>query len=169
MTMAVRFKLEGAGVFIGGLEKFNKDVAKALKKDIAAGAERIVKTARADVIGPPLSGWGPWIQYGNGRDLTYSPSLVRSGLHRATDRHKRRGITVAYGMNVIQQNAAGAIYEFAGSKNESGEFFADLINARFGAVKKVPRRLGAAYYAEIEGVKELIQKAVEKAESKASH
>ena len=164
--MAVQFKTEGTGKFINDLEKFNKDVAKALKKDIGRGAEQIVKAARADVIGNGLSGWGPWTHLDSGRDLSYEPSAVRSGIKRQTTRHRKRKITYSYSMDVVQNDAAGAIFEFAGSKNESGEFFADNIVARYGPVKKVPRRLGKAYYEVIDEVSGKIDEAVEAAEKK---
>jgi hypothetical protein len=157
-------RIEGLGRLINQIEKFDQDVSKELKKELGKASDLIVAAAKTDVRGNALSGWGPWTALDTSRDLSYNPAAVASGIKKQAHRYRRRGVTVAFGHDVVQMDPAGAIYEFAGSKNESGEFFAANVVAKHGPVGKIPRRLGKAYYKAMPEANARILAAIEKAQ-----
>ena len=111
----MKFDVEGLAPFINRLEKFDKDVSKELKAEMKKGADVVAKAAGSTVSGVPISGWGTWNH--QGRDLGYNPSKVKSGFKVATNRYRRRGVTAAFGYDVVQANAGGSVYEVIGDKS----------------------------------------------------
>lgn len=160
-------KVENLGPLINRLEKFDKDVAKDLKKELSSATDLVVKAARARVDGPALRNWGTWIEAKSGRDLTYDPSNVAAGIKRITNRYRRGGATISFGQDVSQRNPGGAVFEFAGTKSSSD--FTRFIVAKHGPVPaggRMPRRLGPAYYAAMGEARARIEAAIRKAQSR---
>jgi hypothetical protein len=154
----VRVETDGIAQFINRLEKFDKDISKTLKKELRAAAMLTAKNARGRISGTPLSGWGPWKS--SGRDLSFAVTSVRSGFTVATNRYRRRGVTVGFGYDVVQKSAAGSIFETVGKS--TGTPFVDAITARFSGAR--PRTLLPAYYSTIEEAQTRIGDAVARAE-----
>lgn len=172
----MELKAEGIAPFINRLEKFDKDVSKVLKKEIKNSADLVRREAISRVPENPLSGWGKWIQEGNGRDLSYDRKTVRSSYKTVQNRYRRQGITVGFGYSVATQNPAAAIFETIGSEQPRGntrwrsssQFRRYVVN-RHGMRPKVKggkRILVPAYYAVIPKVREKIQNAIREAERK---
>jgi len=154
--------VDGVAPFVNRLEKFDKDVSKELKSEMSKGAEVVRDAAASTVSGQPISGWGNWNH--NGRDLGYKPDAVKRGLKVATNRHRQRGVTTAFGYDVVQSNPGGAVFEVIGDKSRvtspQGAQFVDAVSA--GAGKK-PRTLIPAYYKGISEAKDRIEAALKTA------
>ena len=157
----MKFEVEGLAPFVNRLEKFDKDVSKELKAEMRKGADVVAKAAQSTVGGVPISGWGVWNH--QGRDLGYNPSKVRSGFKVATNRYRRRGVTAAFGYDVVQSNAGGSVYEVIGDKSRTtdsrGEQFVDAVVSRSSA-RRNPRTLIPSYYEGIEQARERITAAL---------
>ena len=160
----MKFDVEGLAPFINRLEKFDKDVSKELKAEMKKGADVVAKAAGSTVSGVPISGWGTWNH--QGRDLGYNPSKVKSGFKVATNRYRRRGVTAAFGYDVVQANAGGSVYEVIGDKSRvtgpQGEQFVDSVVAASSG-RRNPRTLVPAYYEGIEQARERIKAALKDA------
>ena len=159
----MKFEVEGLAPFINRLEKFDKDVSKELKAEMKKGADVVAKAAGSTVSGVPISGWGTWNH--QGRDLGYNPSKVKSGFKVSTNRYRRRGVTAAFGYDVVQANAGGSVYEVIGDKSRvaegtQGEQFVDSVVANSSA-RRNPRTLVPAYYEGIEQARERIKAALQ--------
>jgi hypothetical protein len=132
---------------MNALEVIDKSAAKNIQKTISAVSKRVVVDATYLSPGSnPLSGWGKWTQ--NGRDLSFDVNAVTKGFRVQRSNFRRRGVSAGLGYDVIQSNAAGAIFEVIGEgnrvTNDSGQNMVDVINNRFP--RKQPRTLIAAYY-----------------------
>jgi hypothetical protein len=153
--------------FINRLEKFDGDVSKQLKQRMRKASGLVANNARGRQE-LPLSNWRyRWIEQDRqaGRDLRYNVAAARRGIRVKTQRHRKSGVTTAFGMDVVQGDAAGAIYELAGSRNKSGHRFNRNIN---NAAKPgpYPRSLFAAYYAVMPTVQQEIESAIRDAQAK---
>jgi hypothetical protein len=172
--MAVRASVDGVGPFVSRLEKFDKDVAKVLKREMKQASDLVRKEAVSRVPDNPLSGWGPWMS--GGRNLGYEKSRVRSSYKTTTDRYRRRGITVAYGYSVVTSDPAASIFETVGAKKAKGntswrsssQFRRYVVNeyGRRPKVKGGKRILLPSYYAVIGKVHERVKTAIRDAERK---
>lgn len=159
--------------FINRLEKFDKDVSKALKAEMRKASGDVTSAARNQwgTIGTPLSGWAKgWNN--NGRDRTFSSSRAKSGVKVRTYRARKAGATVAFGYQVVQSDPAAAIFELAGTNNDdsrpgrggSDTFNQNLIN-RFTRNPR-PRVLYPSYYQGIATARKKIEQAVREAARK---
>lgn len=167
--------VEGIAPFINRLEKFDKDVSKALKKDMRSAADEVRKAAVSRLPGGrPISGWGNWRQ--NGRDLDYEPNRVRRSYKTVTNRYRNLGVTAAFGYSVVTNNAAAAIFEQVGAPARKGntswfssdQFIRTLVN-RYGPrpnVKGGKRIMVPAYYQAMPAARDKIEKAIREAERK---
>jgi hypothetical protein len=154
----MRMEVDGLAPFINRLEKFDKDISKALKKEMRAASATVSSNAKKRISGNPLSNWGSWRS--GSRDLSFAPSEVRRGFSVATNRYRRSGATVAFGYDVVQKSTAGSIFETVGKL--SGSTFVDQIVNRRGGTR--PRTLIPAYYAEMDQAQARIEEAVRNAE-----
>lgn len=159
----MRLEVDGLGPLINRFEKFHKDIGPTLKKEMRGGAAIVQKAAQSTVSGFPISGWGNWNS--GGRDLSYDPAAVRRGFKVATNRYRRRGVTTAFGYDVVQSNAGGSVFEVIGDKSrvtdERGAQFVDSVVGSRGGKK--PRTLIPAYYAGITQARERIESALKSA------
>jgi hypothetical protein len=154
--------------FINRLEKFDGDVSKELKQKMRKASGLVAQNAR-ERQEVPLSHWGRfrWIEQDrpSGRNLRYDIAAARKGIRVNTNRYRASGVTTAFGMSVVQKDAAGAIFELAGSQNRSGHRFNSTLNRVLGS-GPYPRSLFPAYYAVMPTVQEQIEKAIRDAERK---
>jgi hypothetical protein len=170
----VRLTVTGIAPFINRLEKFDKDVSKALKKEMRAGADLVRQEAIGRVPANPVSNWGTWIN--NGRDVSYDQGAVRRSYKTVTNRYRRLGVTAAFGYSTVTESPAGAIFEQIGAEQAKGntswrssaQFRRTVVN-RHGVrpnVKGGKRILVPSYYAVIGKVNDRITAAIREAERK---
>jgi hypothetical protein len=168
MAWTMNVATPGIGAFINRLEKFDGDVSKELKQKMRKAAGLIAKSARARQK-VPLSHWArySWIEQdrSNGRNLQYNIAAARQGIRVNANRYRASGVTVAFGMTVVQRNPAGAIFELAGSENRSGHRFNRTLNRMLND-GPYPRSLFPAYYDEMPTTVKQIQTAIREAERK---
>lgn len=148
------------------LENFNKDVAKVLKKEMRAGANEVAKASRSLIPNSGLTNWGTWTFSNDGRDLGFIGAWVRSKVKVETERTRMSGITVGFGYRVGNWSPAGAIYELAGSKNDSEGM--GLAMDRKHPTNNYPRTLFPAYYKAMPKAVVRIEAAIAAAERDAS-
>jgi hypothetical protein len=159
------------GAFINRLEKFDKDVSKELKQEMRKASGRVANESRSliSAMGDPLSNWAgySWVEQdrADGRNLQFNMSAVKRGYKVKTNRHRKSGITTAFGQSVVQETAAGAILELAGSRSK-GQFNRNIISARNSPIGKIPRILGKAYYRVMPIVVVELRSAIRRAEMK---
>jgi hypothetical protein len=135
------------------LEAFDKGAVDVIKKNIRAKGTEVKKSAQSLSPDNPLSGWGPWTFSRDGRDLGWDRARVVSGFTVKQNNFKKRGVSRGIGYDVIQRNAAGAIFEVMGDEsgvgrteyNWQGLGFVRRIKGRFPATRG-PRTLVQAYY-----------------------
>jgi hypothetical protein len=167
MAWKINVATPDIAAFINRLEKFDGDVSKELKQKMRKAAGLVAGSARSRQE-LPLSHWRyRWIEQdrASGRDLRYNVAQARRGIKVKTNRHRKSGVTIGFGMDVVQTDAAGAIYELAGSKNDSGHRFNTILNRTQGA-GPYPRTLFAAYYDQMPSALQQMEAAVRAAEAR---
>ena len=131
------------------LEVIDKSAAKSINKTIVNVAKRVVVDATYLMpSGNPISNWGQWRFSRDGRDLSFDSGAVAKAFRVQKNNFKRKGVSAGLGFDVVQTNAAGAIFELMGDGSrvttERGVSMVNVINKRFP--RKQPRTLMAAYY-----------------------
>jgi hypothetical protein len=134
---------------LNAIEGIDKSAVKTIEKTIRGVAKGIaVDASYLTPSSNPLSNWGQWTFSRDGRDLSFNSSDVVNGFRVKKNNFKRRGVNAGFGFDVIQYNAAGAIFEVMGDGSRvttgGGENLVKVINQRFP--RKQPRTLIAAYY-----------------------
>jgi hypothetical protein len=166
MAWTINVATPDLAAFINRLEKFDGDVSKELKQRLRKASGLVAKNARSRQE-VPLSNWGRyrWIEQdrAEGRNLRYQIALARKKIKVETYRGRSSGVTTAFGMKVVQRDAAGAIFELAGSQNRSGHRFNSSLNRVLGN-GPFPRSLFPAYYAVMPQTQADIEKAIRNAE-----
>jgi hypothetical protein len=160
-VMGFDFKVENLAETINFLEKFNEDVLKVLKKELKSGANEVAKASRSLIPNDGLSNWGQWISSRDGRDLGFIGAFVKRGIVVQQQKTRSSGMTVGFGYRVVSKSAAGAIYELAGSQNNS-EGMGLSMNKKHPAAR-YPRTLFPAYYAAMPKAMQKIEAALDKA------
>jgi len=183
MTAPWAVNVNGLGQFVARMKRFDTDVAKHLQDDIKVAVDGIYQAAGQTVTstGNPLSNWGSWtnrrsvgsrgsVRSSGGvatRDLSYSPSAVKSGLKKRIKVLNKGEKQDVWGI-VADTTAAGAIFELAGKANKSGHAFNHNIitKHRPTPISKSngwPRVLGPAWADGNKKAGELIAQAVKRA------
>ena len=149
---------------MNALEVIDKSAAKSINKTIVNVAKRVVVDATYLMpSGNPISNWGQWRFSRDGRDLSFDPGDVAKGFRVQKNNFRRKGVSAGLGFDVVQTNAAGAIFEVMGDGSrvttQRGALMVNVINKRFP--RKQPRVLMAAYYQNMndevrEGIKDQI-------------
>jgi hypothetical protein len=132
---------------MNALEVIDKSAAKRINKTITGLAKRVVVDATyLTPYNNPLSGWGKWTQ--NGRDLSFDSGAVSKGFRVQRSNFRRKGVSAGLGFDVVQSNAAGAIFELMSDgyrhTTNGGLAMTKSIAERFPG--KQPRTLLKAYY-----------------------
>lgn len=169
--------VERADRIIRELRAFDRDALRELYQETTKAMESMRDDARSRVpaqvlfghrqdgsVGP---GYGVWTERKSGRDLSWSSSLVRSGLKSKVSIRKARemgGVHTVKG-TVQNQTAQGAIFSLAGSRNPSGSSFTREVNLRHTR-GPWPRLLGPAWTKNVDKVREDIAQAIENAAAK---
>lgn len=167
MPAGMNVRVEGDARKIEQIFRFDKELWKEIQKGVKAATDDIRNDARRNYPDQALSGWGPWIAAGRGRDLSYSGSQARSGVRSAFRSRRQRNFRSISGL-VNNKNPAGAIYGLAGSKNRSGEFFGVNINRKHPAHDGWPRALTPAWRDNVDEARKEIARVVEKAIAKVN-
>lgn len=131
-----------AGIEVKGLERtlnalsvIDPEAMKALRSGFRDVAKPILDDAKSLVPAKGIAssrraGWGAW-NY-DGRDLSFDAAKVKRGLTTSVRANKRYAV-----LRLMSKDAAGAIYENAGSKSLTP--FTKMIAAQSG--KEAPRLL----------------------------
>jgi len=112
-------EVRGALELRKAIKKFSPDLAKETRKELANLLAPIVKTARGFIPSEaPISGWGKASI--NGRFPEWSSSAAKRGIGYKTTpaRPNRQGYRAL--ARIVNNSAAGAIYETAGRVNPQG-------------------------------------------------
>lgn len=154
--------LVGEVQIMNRMEAFNKDVWKALQKDVKDAADLIGASARGLVPDNPTSpteaqGWRA-----TGR-LGWSQSSVTHSIKPKFRSRQVRGRRYVMGL-VDMNNPAGSLFTLAGSKNSTQ--FGNLMNDLWG--KAYPRFMGPAWTLHVDQAREAIQRAVDDAARKVA-
>ena len=150
--------VDGVPQLINRLKGFEPEVYKILQREVRAAADKVGSSARGLVpAGPPTSHWAQTGRFAwDGK--------VRSSIRPGFRTRNVGGTRVVSGI-VTMRNAAGSIYEAAGSK-DGGQFGA-LLNATAGA--RYPRVMGPAWTANVDAAREEIKAAVSRAAEAVSN
>jgi len=166
----MQVEVEGVDYILQRMMKFDKDAWTILQREIRSAMSDIQSDAKAAVPDPALGSWGPWKRGNTGGagfrnttgDRPFSGSAVQGSIKaQARSRRSRQGGRLAYGQVVIN-DAAGAIFSLAGSKNRSGHRFNDNLNKKYGA-GPWPRLLGPAWTKNIDTARDMISAAIDSA------
>jgi hypothetical protein len=112
-------EVKGALDLRKALKKFTPDLAKETQKELGALLKPITQKARGFIPGnAPLSGWGKASI--NGRFPEWDTTAAKRGIGYKTtpSRPNRQGYRAL--ARIVNNSAAGAIYETAGRVNEDG-------------------------------------------------
>jgi hypothetical protein len=162
--MTIRAQVDGVGPFVARLEKFDKDVAKALKAEMKRGAAEVAAAAKSRITALPLSNWGAWNS--GGRDLSFTRAKAAGGIKPMVSRHRKRNTTVSFAYDVGQKSPGGAVFEGVGVGSTA---FVKNIVGKWGPrpnVRGGKRTLLPAYYERIGPAQDRIEKAIRDAERK---
>lgn len=160
-------EVRGLQAVLRELRKFNPDLLKDLKKDIEAQAQPIIKAASARVPEKPARGWSR-----SGR-VGFSKARVVRGMRVSMRSSKRmRGIRGSYAViEIVQSNAAGAIWDQAGTRGrytvptQRGINFVDALNRSSG---KAQRGLWPASVGRRRDIAKAFEASIRAAERKAN-
>ena len=166
-------KVEGAAKKVDQMKRFNKELWRDMQREVKSAADLVVQEARNNVPSEGLynkqrgrAGWGAWTEAKSGRDLSFQPSRVKSGIKPAFRSKIRSGVRVVKGQ-ARMMDPAGAVYTLAGSQNRSGHPFSTNLNRQRGGSRGArsfwPRILTPAYYAKGPEASKAIGDAIERA------
>jgi hypothetical protein len=114
-------EVKGALELRKAIKKFSPELAKETRKELANLLAPIVKTARGFVPNTsPLSGWGK-AATSTGRFPIWDSGAAKSGIGYKTSPSKPNNQGFKAIARIVNNSAAGAIYETAGRKNPQGQ------------------------------------------------
>jgi hypothetical protein len=123
-------KLEGYAETVALLNKFDNDTLKVMNAEIYQTTKRTQTQARALVpAAAPLSGWARPVKKGDWSRLTFNTKAIKVGIKTKLDRQRVRGNWTSKTLFLINNNAAGNIYEWAGRHNGENAKSARFIKA----------------------------------------
>lgn len=171
----MRVDIDGAAELVNRLTKFDKDVYKILERELKSAARLVADDARGRVPSQGLTHWGGWnVTTGTSgsagvvsmvtgsRDLSFRSGAVKRGIKPQVPKKYNRGALVGFSVRVVQMDAAGAIYELAGSQDKSGHPFNRNMNNENGS-SIWPRSLTPALYAKGDEAARGIEAALDRA------
>jgi hypothetical protein len=110
MPVSFDSKIFGAAETMRALRKIDPEMAKQLTRAMKKPGNVLAKQARTHVNSVGLSNWGTWRG-------GYEAARVRRKIQARVVTSKRKGAKGAL-LRVVNQDAAGAIWEMAGRKND---------------------------------------------------
>ncbi len=119
MSVTASTEIYGLKAALAELQKIDsKTKFKAVNQIKASGAEMVSRVSMTYPAQPPLSGMAP-SKKGTGR-LSYDPKKVRKGVTIQVGGRSQRGSSPL--VTLLQKDAAGAIFDMAGLRGDSGQF-----------------------------------------------
>jgi hypothetical protein len=132
MSVTASTEIYGLKAALAELQKIDsKTKFKAVNEIKASGAEMVNRITQKYPAKPPLSGMRPRPK-GKGR-LIYDPTKVRKGVTMQVGGRSING-TVPL-VTIIQKNAAGAIFDMAGLRGDSGQF-SEYLTTAYGPAQR---------------------------------
>jgi hypothetical protein len=135
------FNIRNADSTVAFLKAFDTDASKALAKGLRKALRPIAKAAQEQVPDPPLSQWERygWIDRKGrrDRDLKWDTAKVKRGIQVLIGGKRQRGRIVSNLAGIRNANAAGAIYELAGSKTPGNQLDKSLGFSGHGAAPRL--------------------------------
>lgn len=152
----------GEDQIMNRMEAFNKDVWRALQKDVKAATDLIGASARGMIPANPTSPTEAqgWLSTGR---LGWSQASVTKSIKPKFRSRQMGGRRYVLGL-VDMNNPAGSLWTLAGSKTSTQ--FGDLMNDLWET--KYPRAMGPAWTMNVDKAREAIQKAVDDAARKVA-
>ena len=131
-------EVKGLQTVLRELREFNPDLLKELKKDLQEQAQPIIKAASARIPDVPARGWSS-----SGR-IGFNKARVTRGMKVSLRASKRvKGVGGSYAVvELVQSNAAGAIWDQAGTRGDykppaqRGINFVDALNRSSGRAQR---------------------------------
>lgn len=129
-------KLEGYAETVALLKRYDTETLKIMNAEIYQTTKRTQTQARA--LAPaasPLSGWARPVKKGTWSRLTFEPRAIKMGIKTKIDRQRVRGNWTSKTLFLINNDAAGSIYETAGRhspKSVQGARFIKAIRDQSG-------------------------------------
>lgn len=165
-----RVVISGIKETIDSLKKFDKDAARRLNKVINDELGLAESAARAKIQDkPPMSGWRT-VAATKGRTRNgagwpaWEPGAIRQGIKKTRSQGKVRSDYTTSAGALVQQTAAGAIFEVAGrssSGDGTGRKMIGVLNERF---KGASRGIWSVVDKDTEKILKNVRNAVEDAQ-----
>lgn len=111
MARKAAIQVEGLDRTLNALKLIDPEAMKALRVGFRKATDDIIKKARQNVPDRPLTNYGKWTAWYDGRDLSWNAKSIRSRM-RAQVWSTRRNAA----LRLVSNNPAGAIWENAGSQ-----------------------------------------------------
>lgn len=115
--MGASITVQGLDATLRALKIIDPEAMKALRVGFKTAASPVLDTAKRRVPASGLSGWGGW-----GSRLDYDQTKVSRGLRSQVSVTRTRA-----SMRLVNSNAAGAVFETAGSRSPGTQFNRALI------------------------------------------
>ena len=115
-------RMVGLEQTIRDLKQFNPAALKIMNKEIYQVMKKIQVDARQLMPeASPLGNWGKPPKEGTEWErLQFDPRAARMGVKTKIERQRRKGNVVSRAYLIINDDAAGAVYETAGRRNPNG-------------------------------------------------
>lgn len=143
------------------LRKFDRDLFNNLRKELKTSATPLAQAVGKDFPSKPLSGW-----MGAGRTVSgfprYTGSTAQRGVKAAPVRVSRRDPHI---LRIVQKDAAGAVFDGAGSKSQTAVAvrFARNLDSKTPTRSKNGRTRSRVLYPSVKRQMPLVEGAVNKA------
>ena len=129
-------KLEGYAETVALLKRYDIETLKIMNAEIYQTTKRTQTQARALVpAASPLSGWARPVKKGTWSRLTFESKAIKMGIKTKLDRQRVRGNWTSKTLFLINNDAAGSVYETAGRhspKSAQGARFIKAIRDQSG-------------------------------------
>lgn len=114
-------EIDGGVELRKAMKKFAPDLAANLEKEMNDALYPIVRRARGFVpSAAPLSRWEKASQRKTGKFPWYNAMEIRQGIRHITEGSEPNRKGFAYAAQIVNETAAGSIYETAGRRNPNG-------------------------------------------------
>lgn len=146
-------KVTGLDRTLRALSVIDPEAMKALRRGFRDAAGPIVDKAKRNAPDRPLSNYGQWRAWSDGRDLSWNPQRVRRGMKTQVTTGRRNA-----GLRLISRDPAGAIWENAGSQGALKTTRADRVGQsrafnRLANSQGEPPRLLVGTWKEEKGIR----------------
>ena len=129
-------KLEGYAETVALLKRYDTETLKIMNAEIYQTTKRTQTQARALVpAASPLSGWARPVKKGAWSRLTFESKTIKMAIKTKLDRQRVRGNWTSKTLFLINNDAAGSVYETAGRhspKSAQGARFIKAIRDQSG-------------------------------------